>query len=891
MLITNPDIAYFKYQHKSAHEQVQPTTKRNFWLKSAKVTPDNTSSTPVRTTRVHKAIENQTTDNKNAESNHYTAKTRATANTKTNKCNNKHFRLESVSKVDQPKTKDNPALTNTYPVSSVQNNSNQNPKELSKTIHYTKSYPFVQQLKKVTPTVAVAGITLDQSLSTPIPKVIHNHTDSQQIHSHATLSVHTNSTAPKPKGKNKPNKPQILRRIDNYTKRCSTSNKIHYAIDSTGTVYNKLLANKVYTNPHVPKQNKIIQHTQTPTNYNNFITNLHLQNKGSFQCISVRSQYLDYNQKVPVHHNISVRNSSQKLNAKQNTTQVTPKASSKTTQKVQNTTQSLEEQKTPEQPDKYRRFLQQIEGVKPHYTNNYSGHEIKTDKLQGPHNNKTTNVSHLALDTTLNLTNITSTTISNRNITRNNTRVNTIHTNSIELQNNLVADTVQHSNQLEPLRASSHNTLIIDTSRIQEINCISPVATNIKTSSTIRTKNTKGKKSHDPQHHYSYNYFSPLSDNYIHKMSSTDENITTPVHPSPPILRTTFQDVIRLNTYTPPPLPSTNGDWTLVTPLREPIEHQQKIDKNPEFPSVFPTTAAPKTTSQIDDVELNELGMNINIKLTHNMYIEPKKLIKAMLAVLQTVDAWAGLRPIEQGNIQGNKVLRTNGDVDEISTYHYYLDTPLRKNLSKEYTVRLKTETSIPLHTIIAQPLVREWFNIERVTAEINNLDSAYLSNVGFLQYTTPILEHLNIYKKRVEKAMGLEIPKFEMTLKTIYPERAQASRSKSEKFLKTQVIMLRASEHDVFTLTKAFQAIHDQQELTFFPWMEYVTLTPAQKRTIIITQDQFTQNHKSIVIKSFTSEANTTPLMTASEEEIDMTDTTVNTDYNHSIVIYGIPL
>ena len=64
---------------------------------------------------------------------------------------------------------------------------------------------------------------------------------------------------------------------------------------------------------------------------------------------------------------------------------------------------------------------------------------------------------------------------------------------------------------------------------------------------------------------------------------------------------------------------------------------------------------------------------------------------------------------------------------------------------------------------------------------------------------------------------MGLAIPKFEMTLKTIYPERARASRSKSEKFLKTQVIMLRASEHDVFTLTKAFPAINNQQEFTFF--------------------------------------------------------------------------
>ena len=178
---------------------------------------------------------------------------------------------------------------------------------------------------------------------------------------------------------------------------------------------------------------------------------------------------------------------------------------------------------------------------------------------------------------------------------------------------------------------------------------------------------------------------------------------------------------------------------------------------------------------------------------------------------MQTVDACAGLRPIEDGKVKENKVLRTNADVDEIITYHYYLDTPLRKNLSKEYTVRLKTETSLPLLSIINQPLVREWLNIERVTSEINNLDTAYLSNVGFLQHALPTAEHLSIYQQRLAQAMGPNTPNFELAVKTIYPERAQASRSKSEKYLKTQVIMIRASENDVFTLTKGFQMVHGQ--------------------------------------------------------------------------------
>ena len=374
---------------------------------------------------------------------------------------------------------------------------------------------------------------------------------------------------------------------------------------------------------------------------------------------------------------------------------------------------------------------------------------------------------------------------------------------------------------------------------------------------------------------YTANYYAPISDHQPShpNMNNEDNENNTPLPSIMTTPRTTFQDVIRLNTYTPPPLPLQNGDWTLVAPTRE-LQDQEPVNrKQQDFPSVFPTTVADKHTLDVEDVPMIQSGMNIRIKLTHNMQVDPKKLIKAMLACMQTVDAWAGLRPIETGKVKDNKVLRTNSDVDEIITYHYYLDNPLRKNLSKEYTVRLKTETSLPLLSIINQPLVREWLNIERVTSEINNLDTAYLSNVGFLQHALPTAEHLSIYKERVSQAMGHNKPEFEMALKTIYPERAKDSRSKSEKYLKTQVIMIRASENDVFTLTKIFQAIRGQQEFTFFPWMEYVTLTAAQKRTIVITQDQFIQNHKSLLIPMFTPEVNITPLVSDDDFDIEIDD------------------
>ena len=406
------------------------------------------------------------------------------------------------------------------------------------------------------------------------------------------------------------------------------------------------------------------------------------------------------------------------------------------------------------------------------------------------------------------------------------------------------------------------------------------------------------------------NYYTPISETNINQEKNMTQVDKINTHPHEPTtvtpVRTTFQDVIRINTYTPPPVPNTNGEWTLVNPPRELLE-PPKQDKHQDFPRMFPTTVGEKLTLNIDEVNMVHSGMTVSIKLSHNMNIDPKKLIKAMLASMQTVDAWAGFRPIDMGKVRDNKVLRTNSDVDEITTYQYYLDTPLRKNLSKEYTVRFKTETSLQLHHIINQPLVREWYNIERVTVEINNLETAYLSNVGFLQHANPTAEHLPIYQARLEKAMGNHSPNFEMAIKTIYPERAHTSRFKSEKFLKAQVIMVRASENDVFTLTKAFQQLQEPQEFTFFPWMEYVTLTAAQKRTIVITQEKFIQNHRSVMINLFTQDANATPLYSDDDilgnmddnleqntifENMDLRHTTVHTFIaNHYKAGDGTPL
>ena len=139
---------------------------------------------------------------------------------------------------------------------------------------------------------------------------------------------------------------------------------------------------------------------------------------------------------------------------------------------------------------------------------------------------------------------------------------------------------------------------------------------------------------------YTANYYAPISDHQpTHPTMNQEDNENT--HP-PAVMttaRTTFQDVIRLNTYTPPPLPLQNGDWTLVSPQRELHKQEPVTRKHQDFPTIFPTTVADKHTLDIEEVSMTKSGMNIRIKLINNMQVDSKKLMKAMLACMQTVGA------------------------------------------------------------------------------------------------------------------------------------------------------------------------------------------------------------------------------------------------------------
>ena len=252
------------------------------------------------------------------------------------------------------------------------------------------------------------------------------------------------------------------------------------------------------------------------------------------------------------------------------------------------------------------------------------------------------------------------------------------------------------------------------------------------------------------------NFYSPLSDAYIQPIM----NLTAATN-------ALAQSDAKTEMTSPPP-PNEDGAWVEVVPSNQKNKNDTDDDsKTPTvFPSVFPTSLAAKLSDTMPDMEMIESGFNLTIKLKHNMTVDPKTLVKAMLLSLHIADPWAGLRPITPGTVKHDKVLRTMSDVDEIASYHLYLDQPIRRAISREYTVRMKTNSSIPVWDILCNPLVKEWHKIERIIMEPNNLSTAYLSNVGFFHHTYPNAEALDTIKARVEETMGEKTPRFELAIK-----------------------------------------------------------------------------------------------------------------------------
>ena len=247
-----------------------------------------------------------------------------------------------------------------------------------------------------------------------------------------------------------------------------------------------------------------------------------------------------------------------------------------------------------------------------------------------------------------------------------------------------------------------------------------------------------------------------------------------------------------------------------------------------------------------------------------NTQIEDEDLLQALLDCFHLKDPWARITPKKQNCMENPFELWDKDQIQNTGTsIGDYIESPLRKINKHEFSARIWMVTSIPLYKITQDDTVQQWLQSERVSLEKNNLEKVDLVNVGFLTKINPRAESMSLSDLRLKALMDADNAQFHLIKSTIFPA-TQAHKSgqtnKSTQDIKAKVIMVRAASTDAHKIAEAMASITSEQT-TFYPWIEYQSLTEDQKRTIVLEQENFLKQFRSFSLNYFTTAVNDTPM------------------------------
>ena len=178
------------------------------------------------------------------------------------------------------------------------------------------------------------------------------------------------------------------------------------------------------------------------------------------------------------------------------------------------------------------------------------------------------------------------------------------------------------------------------------------------------------------------------------------------------------------------------------------------------------------------------------------------------------------------------------------------------------------------MHKILQHKKLKTWPQKECVNCKINNLRASQLVNVGFLFEAFPRLDSALLLESRIATALGEHTFEFNIKITPIYPGRAPntaTAKKYPNRYSRSQVMMIRASDHDAHDLNSDLQRIPFNEEFTYYSWDEYLSLTNDQKRTIVNKQEEFIQNYKVLIFHQIKDDALITPMWVANYEDKNM--------------------
>jgi hypothetical protein len=162
-------------------------------------------------------------------------------------------------------------------------------------------------------------------------------------------------------------------------------------------------------------------------------------------------------------------------------------------------------------------------------------------------------------------------------------------------------------------------------------------------------------------------------------------------------------------------------------------------------------------------------------------------------------------------------------------------------NKYKSYSVRVYIATNLELDEYKKDQKLINYLSGERISLEYNDLDTVLPPNVGFLENTIARSDTAKLHKERIRSMLSSDAPRFSLGVQTLYgPDQ-----------FTTRVFMIKCDKKHVKTLTKMLLEIPENQ-VKFFPWIEFNCLSPGQKLTVINEQTQYSTVFRSLILKGF---------------------------------------
>jgi hypothetical protein len=264
-----------------------------------------------------------------------------------------------------------------------------------------------------------------------------------------------------------------------------------------------------------------------------------------------------------------------------------------------------------------------------------------------------------------------------------------------------------------------------------------------------------------------------------------------------------------------------------------------------------------ETSPKVKPADVYRIGINIRMlakKAKPSAYkpqIAVKIMAKALLTAFHSVHDQAWLGPIQHNDGETDGI-HTEADVTTDLSKHFQNAKTTNRG---HFFARFYLHSNVPLEAYKKDPAFMAWLAAEKISLDINNLSTTTPVFAGFFTEAKPRHDLMDLFQARLRENTPTAMPQYQLTTTTLYAGGARA-----------RVYVVATAEEHVEMVQTLFTSVDlEHDNISFYPWNEYLALNKERKLTIIHEQTKFVNTLGSLVITGFTGH---NPQMRANSEK-----------------------